>query len=176
MNVKNKEYFQQLIQIYPFEERYTNVLTQIQDVLEALGILDQVSVDTDLLGQAIVDYFEDVDRLKKYEDIDRVNVDKIYAYETFWLLKRKPIQIIDSNIGVQHLHINEKVFAFIMIAKMLKEMQKEFDDTNPRMLSLIDLIYYNFKYRLYTQKTLELMISGFFCGCSFSKMEEKTNA
>lgn len=176
VNERKKEYFQELIQVYPFEERYRNILTQIQDILEALGVLDQVSINTDLLGQAILDYFEDIDRLKKYEDIERVNVDKIYAYETFWLLKRKPIQITSAEVRIEFLHINEKVFTFILIAKLLKEMQKGFDDTNPRMYPLIDLIYYNFKYRLYSQKTLELLISGFFCGCSFSNLEVDANA
>lgn len=178
MDVKEKkrEYYQQLIEIYPFEERFRNILTQIQDVLEALGVLEQVTINTDLLGQSIIDYFDDIDRLKRYEDIDKVNVDKIYGYETYWLLKRKPIQIIEGEVSVEFLHINEKVFTFILIAKMLKEMQKGFDDTNPRMFSLIDLIYYNFKYRLHTQKTLELLISGFFCGCAFSNSEVDANA
>ena len=60
VNERKKEYFQELIQVYPFEERYRNILTQIQDILEALGVLDQVSINTDLLGQAILDYFVDI--------------------------------------------------------------------------------------------------------------------
>lgn len=164
---EKKEYFKKLAQKYPIQERYKNLLTQIQDVLESLGIMNYIQINTGLLGQAVLDYFEDIDRVKEYEDIKKINVDKIYAYETFWLLKRKPIQIICEENTQQYLHINEKVFTFILIAKMLAEMKKGYDDQNDKIASFIELIYYNLKYRLFSQKTLELMISGFFCGCSF---------
>lgn len=164
---KERDYFEYLIQQYPVKERYVNILTQIQDVLEALDIMDYVNINTGLLGQAILDYFEDIDRLKKYENIDKVNVDKIYAYETYWLLKRKPIQIVNNQIDVKYLHINEKVLTFILIAKILREANKSYDDINPKMISFVELLFYNMKYRLLTQKTLELTISAFICGCSF---------
>ncbi len=162
-----KEYFKKLAEKYPIEERYKNLLTQIQDVVESLGIMEYIQINTALLGQAVLDYFEDIDRVKEYEGIDKINVDKIYAYETFWLLKRKPIQIVNEDKSFQYLHINEKVFTFILIAKLLVEMGKGYDDQNEKIFSFIELIYYNFKYRLFSQKTIELMISGFFCGCCF---------
>ena len=164
---KEKEYFEYLSKKYPIKERYINILTQIQDILEALCIMDYVNINTDLLGLALLDYFEDVERLKEYEGIDRVNVDKIYSYETFWLLKRKPIQIANNQISEEYLHINEKVLTFILIAKMLGETGKGYDDINPKLRGFIDLIYYNLKYRLFTQQSLELMVSGFICGCNF---------
>lgn len=44
MNSKEKEpeHILHLIEEYDFEKRYKNLLTQIQDVLEGLGILDKV--------------------------------------------------------------------------------------------------------------------------------------
>ncbi len=173
---KNQDYIIHLKDTYPFEQRYINILTQIQDILEALDIMDFVNINTDLLGQAILDYFEDIDRLKKYEDIKKVNVDKIYSYQTYWLIKRKPIQITDNDIAKEYLHINEKVFTCLLIIKMLTETHKGFDDVNPKMSSFIELIYYNFKYRTYTQKTLELMVSSFICGCSFKISEASVDA
>lgn len=164
---ERSEYVNYLINTYPIEERYKNILMQMQDVLEALDLMKYIDINTSLLGQAIIDYFEDIDRLKKFEDIDKINVDKIYAYETFWLLRRKPIQIVDNNIGISFTHINEKVFTFILIAKMIGEIGKNSDDINPKLESFVELIYYNFKFRIFTQKSLEFVISAFFCGCSF---------
>lgn len=161
------EYINYLINTYPIEERYQNILTQMQDVLEALNLMKYIDINTSLLGQAIIDYFEDIDRLKKFEDIDKTNVDKIYAYETFWLLRRKPIQIVDNNIGMSFTHINEKVLTFILIAKMIGEVGKNSDDRNPKLEPFVELIYYNFKFRIFTQKSLEFAISAFFCGSSF---------
>ncbi len=164
---KELEHIRYLTENYNFEKRYENLLTQIQDVLEALGILDKVTINTDLLGQVVLNYFEDVDRLKKFEGIERTNEDKIYGYETFWLLRDKPIQVIDSNMSNEYLYINEKVFTCMLISKMLKEADIQPDSKNMRLMSFLQLLYYNFKFRNFTQQSLELMITAFFCGCKF---------
>lgn len=164
---KELEHIRYLTENYNFEKRYENLLTQIQDVLEALGILDKVTINTDLLGQVVLNYFEDVDRLKKFEGIERTNEDKIYGYETFWLLRDKPIQVIDSNMSNEYLYINEKVFTCMLISKMLKEADIQPDSKNMCLMSFLQLLYYNFKFRNFTQQSLELMITAFFCGCKF---------
>ncbi len=170
MNPKEREleHIQYLMANYNFEERYRNLLIQIQDVLQGLGILDKVVINEDLLGQSVLNYFEDVDRLKEFEDIKRTNEDKIYGYETFWLLRDKPIQIIDSNLPYEYLFINEKVFTWMLISKMLKEACVDPDSNNPRLMPFLKLLYYNFKFRIFTQQSLEMMISAFFCGCTFN--------
>lgn len=165
---KQKNYFKYLIDEYPVKQRFKNILKQIQDVIEALGISEFVTVDTDLLGQAILDYFEDIDKLKKFEGIKKVNVDKIYSYETFWLLKRKPIQVISNSSKKNLIFVNEKIFTFIFIVKILAELGISRETKNTRLLSFFELIYYNFKFREYTQKSLETVVSSFFCGYSFS--------
>lgn len=166
---EGQEYIKYLLDTYPVEERYTHLLTQMQDILEAMGILDKVSINTIVLGKAILDYFEDVDKLKKYEGIENINVDKIYGYETFWLLRRSPIQLLDDEtIDTKYLHINEKVFVAIMIAKMLKEKKINIDACGESLLPLMELLYYNFKYRVYTQKSLEMTVTAFFCGCDMT--------
>lgn len=169
---KELEHIRDLMKKYDFEKRYKNLLIQIQDVLEGLGILDKVEINTDLLGQAVLNYFEDVERLKEFEGIKRTNEDKIYGYETFWLLRDKPIQLTDSNMPYEYLYINEKVFTWILISKMFKEAKIDLDSRNPRLLSFLKLLYYYFKFRNFTQQSLEVMITAFFCGCNFNPPEE----
>ena len=167
MESKEKEHICYLMENYDFESRYKNLLEQIQDILEAIGILDKVTINLDLLGQVVLNYFEDVERLKKCEGIDRTNEDKIYSYETFWLLRDKPIQFITNDIPYKYLYINEKVCTCILISKMLKEMGIDPDSKNQRLMPFLKLLYYNFRFRNFTQQSLELMITAFFCGCSF---------
>ena len=50
--------------------------------------------------------------------------------------------------------------------KMLEEMGIDKSESNPRLRNFLDLLYYNLKYRHYTQQSLELMIESFFCGYS----------
>ena len=72
---QNMDYLQEILKNYPIEERYENILMQIQDVLEALDILDFVEINEYLLGQAIIDYFEDIDKLtiKRPASLTRIN-------------------------------------------------------------------------------------------------------
>lgn len=167
MDSKDREHIESLMRKYDFKGRYRSLLTQIQDVLEALGILEKVTVNEDLLGQAVLNYFEDVDRLKEFGGIERTNEDKIYGYETFWLLRDKPIQITDNDMPYEYLYINEKVFTSMLIAKMLREAGIDPDSRNQRLMPFLRLLYYNFKFRAFTQQSLELMITAFFCGCKF---------
>lgn len=165
LDTEKKQFFEKLIASYPFQARFEHLLTQIQDVLEQMGITDEVIVNTDLLGKAIVDYFEDIDRLKQYEGITRANVAKIYAYSTYWLVKRSPIQLARNDLDAQYLYINEEVFSYILLAKMLKEAGKPLT-SQPMVRELRNLLLYNLMYRDYNQKSLELMVTAFLCGCT----------
>lgn len=171
MSEEEREYREYLMETYSFEDRFKSLLKQIQDLLAALGLLDQVRVDTRVLGQVLINYFEDIDRVKGFEKMKRVNVDKIYSYESFWLLRGKPIQIMVKDIDMRFLHINEKVVTALLFIKMMKEMEISYDTENPRLAAFMELVYYNFKYRTYTQQSLECMVSGFFCGCAFCGTE-----
>lgn len=169
---RDQEHIRYLLSTYNLKQRYKSLLTQMQDVLEAMGILDKVTINTELLGQAVLNYFEDVDRLKNFEGIKRTNEDKIYGYEAFWLLRDKPIQITNQDIPYEFLYINEKVFTCILISKMLKEADINPDSKNPNLMPFLQLLYYYFKFRNFTQQSLELMITAFFCA---SKFESPSN-
>lgn len=165
--IDKEKLMEELLSKYDFEGRFLTLLSQIQDVLTFMNVSDNVYVNRDILGQVVLDYFEDVDRIKPFEGIDKCNVDKIYAYEAYWLNKRKPIQVYDKN-EYKYRFINEKVYAFIFVAKLMSERRiNPLDTTNERLLKFIELLFYNFKYRDYTPKSLELMASAFFCGNSF---------
>lgn len=162
------KYYSDLVERYNIKERYMKTLEQIQDVIVALNLMDKVRIDLSLLDQAILSYFEDIDRLKLYEGIDRANVSKIYSYGTFWLLREKPIQIISEELEKKYVHINERVFSMILVSKILAEADISFTAQNDKLLPFMELLYYNFKYRIFTQKSLELMITAFLTGCRFS--------
>ena len=170
MNTEQKNnYIVQLAKKYPLKNRFRTLLSEIQEILTKMDVIDLVEVNSDLLGKAVIDYFEDIDRLKAYEDIPLVNVDKIYSYGIYWILRRSPIQILYKNLDKKFLHINEKVCTVLLFVKMLAEMGIPQNSENKRFENFLDLIYYNFKYRVYTQKSLELMVEAFFCGYEIKK-------
>ena len=146
--------------------RFSCLYREMQEYLMRCGAANYAQINVKLLGKAIRDYFEDIERLKSFEGIEKINEAKIYAYEVFWLLRRKPIQIVNSaDIPEIGLYLNEFICASMMVSRMYKEARVNIDGIDPNRIAFIDLLYYNFKYRLYTQKSLELLVEGFFLGC-----------
>ncbi|GHT53619.1 hypothetical protein FACS1894106_4650 [Spirochaetia bacterium] len=131
-------------------------------------IEDKVRIDEESFQMFIVDYFADIARLKDFQDIERVNVDKIYGYELYWFLRRKPVQLVEPM--PDNFDINEKVALGVFIPRILneaglpytKETQKE--EVHKRLNTFINLLLYNLKYRTYTQQSLELVIEAFLSG------------
>ncbi len=64
-----------------------------------------------LLNQAVIDYFADIDRLKNFHKIDKINYLKVHAYSAYWLLRRKPIQIIQEDEDTELAFMNENFVA-----------------------------------------------------------------
>ena len=102
--------------------RFESLYNEIQAYIVKCHAESYAQINNKLLGKAVVDYFEDIEKLKIFEGMQKVNEAKIYAYETFWLLRRKPIQISnDKNIPEAGLYLNEFIFAAMMTSKMYEE-------------------------------------------------------
>ena len=95
----------------------------------------------------------------------RANEAKVYAYEAFWLLRRKPVQIVvqklPSEVG---LYINEFIVSAMLISRMYEEAGIKKSGTDQERMRFFALLFYNFKYRQYDQKSLEVMIEAFLLG------------
>lgn len=155
---------------YDIPGRYKQILDQLQTVIGQLGITSIVVVNEDLLGKAIIDYFEDIDRLKEFEEIERVCVSKIYAHETYWLMRRKPIQAEGiSEDDERWLYINEIACTTMLISKMYEEAGVPLRQGVAKLKDFYSLLFYNLKYRKFTQQSLELMIEAFLLGAMSSE-------
>ena len=79
--------------------RFSKLLTEMQQYVKSLHAANYAYVNTKLLAKAIIDYFEDIEKLKLFEGMDRINESKIYAYEAYWLLRRNPIQVVSQELS-----------------------------------------------------------------------------
>lgn len=162
--------YQYLLECFPGDtifNRYSAILTQLVDIIEKMDLGNCVRIDTDLLALSVLDYFADIARLKQFHNISKTNVQKIYSYGLYWLLRRHPVQII-TQVSETYLHINEKIAIALTFPKILEEMGIDYKDCSEAKEitnNFIDLLYYNLKFRVYTPQSLELMIEAFFCGC-----------
>ena len=147
--------------------RYASILEIMDVFIITEGIGQNVVVDRELLKTTVCDYFVDIARVKDFHGIKKVNTEKIYGHMAFWLLKRKPIQV--KLPFPESAFINEKFIAGFLISSMLAEKNISYAQCaqNAAFIQFQSLLYYNLKYRLVTQQSLELMIEAFFCGCNF---------
>jgi hypothetical protein len=173
-NYKQDKHYQYLLGIFGdrIQERFESLWEEAVKIIEGWKLDTKVVIDEESFQMAIIDYFSDVVRIKDFHSIKKTNVDKIYGYQMYWLLRRKPIQIVVPT--KDNFDINEKVIIGIFFPKILAEAKIPYGkDTKNKKLKdrlsfFVNLLFYNLKYRVYTPQSLELMIEAFLCGHSIS--------
>ena len=108
----------------------------------------------------------DIQRLKSYQEIGHINEVKIKAYETFWLLKRRPLQLKAQLEDDKWLYINEKfllarIASFILRDNINIPLTKEKKEA---FTNFLDTLYYYLKFRKTDAQAIELMLLGFDAG------------
>ena len=136
-----------------------------------------LAVDEPILQQTVMDYFADIYRLKSFHKIEHVNKAKILAYEVYWILRRKPLQVCNSIIAksednqTQKLVFANEGFSVTLIANELM-MPKSTVPVSPEkesiILDFLDQLYYHFKYRVIDKQALETVLYAFDTGKRFA--------
>jgi len=155
------------IDIDRIANRYVHILRMFHVFIEKYGLGDSVIINGRLLKKTVVDYFTDIVRIKEFHDIKNTNNEKIYAYTAYWLLRRKPLQVVKPFTGCEF--VNELFITLFLISLSFKARNIDNDKIkkNATLENFQSLLFYNLKYRLVTQQSLELMIEALFCGYDF---------
>jgi hypothetical protein len=112
-------------------------------------------VNDNLISAAVIDYFADIVRLKDFHNIEYTNREKIFAYTSYWLYRRKPIQLIGLQPDEARAHINEAFISAFVSDAILEISGGKYISGNIR-----EHLFYHLKYRLVEAKNLELLISA----------------
>jgi hypothetical protein len=157
--------------------RYETQLTIAADFIEKMGYQDIVRIDELTLFYATFDYFSDILRLKSYHGIECIAEEKRVAYETYWLLRRKPFQKIKS--GEDGVYVNEQ-FAVSNILHYLNDNCLDHNGvdlilTLPTMQFFTETLFYYFKYRQLNAQMIEMVILSFKAGRVYSDELQKAH-
>ncbi|WP_300713372.1 hypothetical protein [uncultured Acetatifactor sp.] len=168
-----KENYQYLIEEYSKEiicRRYKFWYEQMLIFIKSAGLENNIRIDRRKLGYAILSYFADIFRLKEFHKLDRTNLPKVYAYEAYWILRMSPLQLVNG-VSDELLWINEKFITTILISDIVTRIDKENIDFEkyPVLKELAELIVYNFKYRVYTAQSLEMMLKAVSVGIALGR-------
>ncbi len=148
------------------ESRIRQISQEMIAFLDMNNLEETAYIHHMALTHAVMDYFSDIQRLKDYQKIEHVNEIKIKAYETFWLLKRKPLQLRGQIEDDRLLYVNEK-FLLTRLASFMLE-----DDINMPIVgeksvaykNFLNTLYYYLKFRRCDAQSIELMLLAFKAG------------
>lgn len=154
------------------KQRYATLEQYLISFIERSNYKDNVTISYSLLNQAVIDYFADVDRLKNFHKIEKINYIKIHAYSAYWLLRRKPIQIIkDIEDSPEIAFVNENFIVSYLIqflrgdhrgVVIRKENRVDYDE-------FVENLKYVLRYRNVTAQYLETMLEAYIAGQVFEK-------
>ena len=148
------------------ESRIEQISQEMLMFLETNNLNNVAYINHMALSHAIMDYFSDIQRLKDYQDIEHVNEIKIKAYETFWLLKRKPIQLIQQIEDDRMLYVNEKFLLSRLTSFMLGDKINIplVEEKESAFKNFLNTLYYYLKFRQCDAQSMELMLLAFKAG------------
>ncbi len=153
------------------KERYSFLYEKIQEYIDTRYENKELKINEDILHQAVMDYFSDIYRLKKFHKIERVNISKIVAYEVYWLWRRKPIQLMDEVGNSSKKVFSNEGFLTVFIAHELLGEEASIpmtDEQEKIYLNFLNHVYYCLKYRGVDKQSLETMLIAMETGKSIS--------
>lgn len=148
------------------QARATWLYSIAENYLCVEDLLDKVAISKEILEHVLIDYFVDIDRLKEFAKIERVNDVKIYAYMSYWILKHKPLQIINAKESNNLAFVNESFVSHMLRGILFTDpedvvlLNNKVDDVD----AFISTLEYYFKYRSYSAQSIELIILAFWAG------------
>lgn len=167
-NAEQKNY-QYLIEKFGEQKilsHYEWIYNLMEDYLEAMECQEKVLISSDILNHVIVDYFVDIDRLKDFQEIEKVHPSKIYAYISYWLLRHKPMQLAVTENADDLTFINEEFVCHLVRSYLFTDPSNVpiLDNQMEKVDNFIGTMLYYFQYREYSAKNIEIMILAFEAG------------
>ena len=147
-------------------ERFKYLYDKMQEYINERNQQDCLMINEDILHQVLMDYFTDIYRLKKFHKIENINITKIVAYEVFWILRRKPLQIKKEISDVRLVFANEGFLTIFIAHELLipEETEPLSADQEEKFLKYLKHINYHLKYRNVDKQCLEAMFYSFETG------------
>lgn len=157
------------------ENRYQVLQEYLHTFIKRYKYEGKVDIAASVLNQAVIDYFADVHRLKKFHHIEKINFLKIHAYTAYWILRRKPLQIIkDDPKDVELAFVNERFVASYLFQYLRGECEDTIIIESERLtyFEFVKNLEYFLRYRVVTPQMLETMLEAYQAGVSFQKSTE----
>lgn len=152
------------------ESRYATLFEYLESFIKRNKYENNVVIANSVLNQAVVDYFTDIYRLKEFHKIEHINYLKIHAYTAYWILRRKPLQIIvDNEEDIELAFVNEKFVASYLLQFLRGEHEKVviLEKDRQDYIEFVKNMEYFLRYRTITPQMIETMLESYMAGMAF---------
>ena len=145
-------------------ERINSWKERIDAFVSSRGLVNKVLVSDRNLWLALLSYFSDIKRLKSYHGIKEINGIKIHSYTAFWLLRKKPIQVVEEFDDCER--INERFIAFVLVDFLLRDWAEAVlsGEAQKQFIEFTETLYYTFSYRDFSAQSIEIVLTAFLAG------------
>lgn len=151
---------------YIYEEmtKFIQTLSQTRDYPEI-----PVRINDRALMHAVLEYFEDIEKVKSAHDLEHTNSTKITAYMAYWLIRRHPIQLSSLDCDDDLVFINEKFVLSMLISFMThgSETQPLTEIDREIYIAFVNTFYYFLKFRRLDPQSIEMILLAFRLGGVF---------
>lgn len=154
------------------EARYIALYEYLESFIKRNKYEKNVMIANSVLNQVVIDYFTDIYRLKEFHKIKHINFIKIHAYIAYWLLRRKPLKIIEDNEdGVELALVNERFVASYLLQFLRGKHEKVFllEEDRQDYMEFVKNMEYVLRYRTVTAQMLETVLESYMAGMAFYK-------
>lgn len=144
---------------------YMNLFQSCEDFIKRVKVDDYVKINTRVLTHSVMDCITDLVRLSEFHHINQTNEYKKLAYETYWFLRRKPIQILNNDEDL--VFINEKFLLSYTLSVLTNNLDLQIsttDITKKSFEGFLETYYYYLKYRDCNPRALEMIYLSFSAG------------
>ena len=109
------------------------------------------------------------ERVLMHAVLEHTNTPKVMAYMAYWLLRRRPIQLLSSECDDDFVYVNEKFVLSMLLSFLTAGAEsKPLEGMNRSIyVAFANTFYYFLKFRRLDPQGIEMILLAFRLGCVF---------
>lgn len=146
--------------------RFDYINNLLVDYIKQNQYEGRLIVSQNIIEHIVIDYFVDIDRLKEFQEIKKTNEIKIYAYLAYWILRHKPLLIVQEDEQDDLVFVNEEFVADFLCSFLFTDPGNVpyVDEQKVKIDEFVKTLKYHLAYRSCTAQNFELMLLAFDAG------------
>lgn len=135
----------------------------------------KLQINERALMHSILEYFEDIWKVKTAHVLDHANTPKVYAYMAYWFLRRHPIQTLaGDNTDDDLVFVNEKFILSLLMSFLTQgsEAKPLTDGDLDAYVAFANSFYYYLKFRRLDPQSIEMILLSFRLGGVFPECKD----